>query len=139
MCSNEGREGKRVASPKEYPLWVKHNIYNMRSKVAADKDQVSTGGLASDKVPKITLGRRSHIAIAKPQLEVEMKNGKQETIGRALRARLRPKTGSTDACPFIHCTRVGELPKIRISQKNDQHSKNIHHFYSRNYDGGRKI
>ena len=87
MCSNEGREGKRVASPKEYPLWVKHNIYNMRSKVAADKDQVSTIGLSSDKVPKVTLGRRSHIEIANSQAKVEVKNAKHATIGRALRAR----------------------------------------------------
>ena len=54
MCSIEGREGKNVESPKEPPSWVKHKIYNMQSKVAADKDQVSTGGLASDKVPKVT-------------------------------------------------------------------------------------
>ena len=87
ICSIEGREGKKVASPKDPPSWVKHNIYNTRSKVVADKDQVSTEGLSSDKVPKVTLGRRSHIAISKSQAEVEVKNGKQATISRALRAR----------------------------------------------------
>ena len=87
ICSNEDREEKKVASPKEPPSWVKHKIYNTWSKVAADKDQVSTGGLSSDKVPKVTLGRRSHIAISKSQAEVEVKNGKQATIGRALRER----------------------------------------------------
>ena len=76
MCSNEGRDGKKVASLKEPPSWVKHKIYNTRSKVAADKDQVSTGGLSLDKVPKVTLRRRSHIAISKSQAEVDVKNGK---------------------------------------------------------------
>ena len=47
---------------------------------------MSSRGLASDKVAKVTLGRRSHIAIAKSQAEVDMKNGKQATIGRAFRA-----------------------------------------------------
>ena len=87
MCSVEGGEGKKVASPKEPPSWVKHKIYNTRSKVAADKDQVSIGGLSSNKVPKVTLGRRSHIAIAKSQAEMELKNGKHAIIGRALRER----------------------------------------------------
>ena len=45
MCSIEGREGKKVASPKDPPSWVKHKIYNTWSKVSADKYQVSTGGL----------------------------------------------------------------------------------------------
>ena len=87
MCSNEGREGKKVASPKEPLSWVKRNIYNTRSKVVANKDKVSMGGLAYDKVPKITLGRRSRITISKSQAKVKVKNGKQATIGRALRAR----------------------------------------------------
>ena len=87
MCSIKGREGKKVTSPKEPPSWVKHKIYNMWSKVVAHKEIVSTRGLASDKIPKVTLGRISHIAIAKSQVEVEVKSGKQETIGRALRAR----------------------------------------------------
>ena len=82
----EERE-KKVASPKEPPSWVKHDIYNTRSKVAADKDQVSTGGLSSDKVAKVTLDRRSHITISNSQAEVEVKNGKHATIGRALRER----------------------------------------------------
>ena len=87
MCSIEGIEGKKVASTKEPPSWVKHKIYNTWSNVAADKDQVSTGGLSSDKVPKVTLSRRSHIAISKSQVEVEVKNGEHTKIGRALRAR----------------------------------------------------
>ena len=77
---------KKVASPKEPPSWIKHKIYNTQSKATANRDQVSFGGLASDKVAKVTLGRRSHIAIGKYQAEVDMKNGKQATIGRALRA-----------------------------------------------------
>ena len=52
-----------MASPKEPTSWSKHNIYKTRSKVAVDKDQVSIRGLSSDKVPKVTLARRSHIAI----------------------------------------------------------------------------
>ena len=76
-----------MASPKEPTSWSKHKIYKTRSKVAVDKDQVSTGGLASNKVPKVTLGRRSHIAISKSQDEVEVKNGKHATISRALRER----------------------------------------------------
>ena len=56
---------KKVATPKEPPSWIKHKIYKTRSKVAADRDQVSSGGLASDKVAKVTLERRFHIAIVK--------------------------------------------------------------------------
>ena len=76
-----------MASPKEPTSWSKHKIYKTRSKVAVDKDQVSIRGLSSDKVPKVTLARRSHITIAKSQAEMEVKNGKHETIGRALRER----------------------------------------------------
>ena len=47
---------------------------------------MSFRGLASDKLAKVTLGRRSHIAIAKSQAEVDVRNGKQAMIGRALRA-----------------------------------------------------
>ena len=86
ITTNNKGTGKKVASPKEPSLWIKHKIYNTRSKAAADRDQVSSGGLASDKVAKVTLGRRYHIAIAKSQAEVGVKNGKQATIGRALRA-----------------------------------------------------
>ena len=75
-----------MASPKEPPSWIKHKIYNTRSKVTADKDQVSSGRLASDKVAKVTLGRRSHIAKSKSQDEVDIRIGKQATIGGALRA-----------------------------------------------------
>ena len=84
--SSEGSKGKKVASPKEPPSWIKHKIYNTQSKVVADRDQVSPIGIASDKLVKVTLGRRSHIAIAKSQAEVDVRNGKQATIGRALRA-----------------------------------------------------
>ena len=76
-----------MASPKEPTSWSKHKIYKTRSKVAVDKDQVLIRGLSSDKVPKVTLGRRSHIAITKSKAEVEVKNGKHETIGRSLRSR----------------------------------------------------
>ena len=48
---------------------------------------MSSGRLATDKVPKVTLGRKSHIAIAKSQAEVDVKNVKHGTIGRALRAK----------------------------------------------------
>ena len=47
---------------------------------------MSFEGLVSDKVAKVTLGRKSQIAKAKSQAEVEVKNGKPTTIGRALRA-----------------------------------------------------
>ena len=79
-----------MASPKEPTSWSKHKIYKTRSKVAVDKDQVSIRGLSSDKVPKVTLGRRSHITISKSQAEVEVKNGKHETIGRARRTMQAP-------------------------------------------------
>ena len=77
---------KNMASPKELLSWIKHKIYNTQSKVATDKDQVSSRGLASDKVANVTLGKRSHIEKAKSQAEVDIKNGKQATIGGALRA-----------------------------------------------------
>ena len=86
-CGSEGSKGKKVVSPKEPPSWIKNKIYNTRSKVVADRDQVSPRGIASDKLVKVTLGRRSHIAIAKSQAEVDVRNGKQATIGRALRER----------------------------------------------------
>ena len=78
---------KKVVSPKVPPSWIKHKIYNTRSKGAIDRDQVSSRGLASDKVAKVMLGRKSHIAKVKSQAEAEVKNGKHATIGRALRAR----------------------------------------------------
>ena len=84
---SEGSKGKKVVSPKDPPSWIKNKIYNTRSKVVADRDQVSSGGLALDKLAKVILGRRSHIAIAKSQAEVDVRNGNQATIGRALRAR----------------------------------------------------
>ena len=67
---------KKVASPKEPPSWIKHKIYNTRSKGAVDRDQVSLGDLASDKVAKVTLGRKYQIGKVKSQAEVEVKNGK---------------------------------------------------------------
>ena len=63
-------------SPKEPPSWIRHKIYNTQSKAVAEKDQVSSRGLASNKVAKVTLGRRSHIAKAKFQAEVDIRNGK---------------------------------------------------------------
>ena len=33
---------KKVATPKEPPSWIKHKIYNTWSKVATDRDQVSS-------------------------------------------------------------------------------------------------
>ena len=63
---------KKVASPKEPPLWIKHKIYNTPSKGAVDRDQVSFGGLASDKMAKVMLRRKSHIAKLKSQVEVEV-------------------------------------------------------------------
>ena len=75
-CSSAGKEGEKVASAKEPPSWIKHKIYNTRSKMLADRDQVSSGGLVTDKVPKVTLGRKSHIAIKKSQVKVDVKNGK---------------------------------------------------------------
>ena len=42
-------------------------------------------GLALDKVPKVTLGKKTLISISKSQAKLEVKNGKQATISRALR------------------------------------------------------
>ena len=63
---------KKVASPKEPPSWIKHKIYNTRSKTTNEKYQVLSRGLASDKVAKVTLGRRSHIAKSNSQAEVDI-------------------------------------------------------------------
>ena len=46
-----------------------------------------TGGLALDKVTKVTLGRKTLISKAKNQANIEAKIGKQAIISRALRAR----------------------------------------------------
>ena len=43
-------------------------------------------GLALDKVPRVTLGRKMLISISKSQSKLEVNNGKQVTISRALRA-----------------------------------------------------
>ena len=45
-----------------------------------------TRGLALDKVPKVTLGRKTLISKAKTQAEMKVKNRKQAKISRALRA-----------------------------------------------------
>ena len=74
-----------MASPKDPPLWIKHKIYNTRYKVSAKRDQVSSVGLVTDKFPKVTVRRKSHMVIAKTQVEVDVRNGKEETISRALR------------------------------------------------------
>ena len=93
---------KNVASPKEPPSWIKHKIYNTRSKGAVDRDQVSSGGLASDKVAKVTLGRKSQIEKVKSQAKVEVKNGKQEKlVGPLEQDRCRP--WFHDASPILQC------------------------------------
>ena len=51
----------------------------------------------------------------------------------------RPRTGSPNAGHFIQYMGVREIPKTKSSQNNDRHSNSIDHFYSINYDGGRKI
>ena len=56
---------KNVLSPKYPPSWIKHKIYNNLSKGVVDREQVSSGGLASDKVAKVMLGRKSHIEKSK--------------------------------------------------------------------------
>ena len=40
------------------------------------KEQVSIRGLIVDTVPKVTLGRKLHIAIAKSQDDLDVNNGK---------------------------------------------------------------
>ena len=46
-----------------------------------------TGGLALDKVTKVTLGRKTLILKSKNQAEIEVKIRKQDTISMALRSR----------------------------------------------------
>ena len=47
---------------------------------------MSIGGLALDKVLKVTLGRTTLILKSKTKAKMEVENGKQATISKALRA-----------------------------------------------------
>ena len=37
-----GKVEKKVAYPKDPPSWIKHKIYNMRSKVLVEREEVSS-------------------------------------------------------------------------------------------------
>ena len=86
-----GKVVGKVASPqkviKDTPSWIKHKIYNTRSKMLAEKEKVSMGELELDKVQKFTLVRKTLISKAKNQAKIEAKIRKQAIISRALRAR----------------------------------------------------
>ena len=54
----------------------------------------STGGLAHSHIPKKTVGRKSHLNKAQIQATREIMEGKQATLGQALRLKKAPNRSS---------------------------------------------
>ena len=81
--------------------------YNLRSKSRRDDNQVSKGGLTLGKIKQMSTGRKSLLSLAQAQPTKDINEGKQSTIGRALRVK-RPNSRFPDVNPVLQHKGAGE-------------------------------
>ena len=83
--NSPGKENQKKVQCKEV-LRERKTGYNLRPRVSKEKnDCISTGRLALNAEPKPQMGRKSLLSKAQKHAILEIKQGKQGTISRALR------------------------------------------------------
>ena len=83
--NSPGKENKKIAQCKEL-IRERKTEYKLRPRVSKEKnDFISTRGLSPFMEPKPQMGRKSLLSKAQKREILEIKQGKQGTISRALR------------------------------------------------------